>query len=384
MEHGRPDGGTPMSDAGSAAAADAPRVGATDRRFRRGLVVGKFAPLHRGHELLIRRALARCGEVVILSYQKPEIPGYPPEVRERWLAALFPQTTRLVLDDERLRTLLPAGADPVRVPGNDAEPMEDRRFCGFVCEQILGVTVDAVFTSEGYGDGFAAELTRCFRQRRPDAPAVRHLCVDRHRMQRPISGTILRGDPHAHRHWLSPAVYASFVRRVCLLGGESTGKTTLARDLARMLGTRWVPEHGRTVWTERGGRLELDDMERIARAQIEHEEAAAGRAHRYLLCDTSPLTTLFFSRHLFGAASPELERMSERAYDLTVLCAPDFPFEQDGIRHGGDFRHQQHAWYVRELESRGIPYLLLTGSPGERIDQLRAALAKLSTSLPRG
>ncbi|HET7463532.1 MAG TPA: AAA family ATPase [Longimicrobium sp.] len=371
-----------MSDTGTAAAPSFSRPRPAAKRYRRGLVVGKFAPLHRGHELLIARALRECEEVVILSYQKPEIPGYPPEVRERWLAALFPQATRLVLDDARVRALLPPGVAPVPVPGNGAEPVEDRRFCGFVCERVLGVTVDAVFTSEEYGDGFADELTRCFRERRPGAPAVRHVCVDLQRLQRPISGTLLRGDVHGHRRWLSPAVYASFVRRVCLLGGEATGKTTLARELARMLGTRWVPEHGRKVWTEKGGRLDFEDMERIARAQAEREDELARRANRYLLCDTSPLTTLFFSRHLFGAATPELERMAERRYDLTVLCAPDFPFVQDGIRHGGDFRHRQHEWYVRELESRGIPYLLVTGSVDERIDQLRAAILSLPISDP--
>jgi nicotinamide riboside kinase len=77
-----------------------------------------------------------------------------------------------------------------------------------------------------------------------------------------------------------------------------------------------------------------------------------------------------------------LERMAAREYDLTVLCAPDFPFAQDGIRHGGGFRHRQHEWYVRELESRGVPFLLATGSPDERSDTVRAALARLPMSDP--
>lgn len=343
-------------------------------RFRRGLVVGKFSPLHRGHELLIGRALAECDDVVLISYQNPEIPGYPAALRERWLTTLFPTARVLVLTDERLRRILPPGIPPVRVPPNDAAEVEDRRFCGWVCQQVLGVTVDAVFSSEDYGDGFAAELTRYFRERQPDAPAVTHVMVDRARRQVPASGTLLRADVHAHRHLLSPPVYASFVRRVCLLGGESTGKTTLAAALADELGTVWVPEYGRQVWAEKAGQLDLADMAHIGRVQVASEEEAALRADRFVICDTSPLTTLFYSLHLFGQVEPALERMAEREYDLTVLCPPDFAFVQDGTRHGGSFRDHQHAWYLRQLAERGIPCLLAPGSLRERINLVRAAL----------
>jgi HTH-type transcriptional repressor of NAD biosynthesis genes len=343
-------------------------------RFRRGLVVGKFAPLHRGHELLIGRALAACDDVVLISYQSPEIPGYPAALRERWLTTRFPTATVLALTDERLRSILPPGIPAVRIPPNDAPEVEDRRFCGWVCQQVLGVTVDAVFSSEDYGEGFAAELTRWFRERQPDVPAVQHVMVDRARRQVPVSGALLRADVHAHRHLLSPQVYASFVRRVCLLGGESTGKTTLAMALARELDTVWVPEYGREVWTETAGRLELANMERIGRVQVMREDDAALRANRFIFCDTSPLTTRFFSLHLFGRVEPELERLAEREYDLTVVCPPDFGFVQDDIRHGGSFRDQQHAWYLRQLTERGVPFLLAPGPLRERIDLVRAAL----------
>jgi cytidyltransferase-like protein len=55
------------------------------RRFRRGLVVGKFCPLHLGHELLIRRAQAECDELLVLSYTKPGFDGYDRERRSGWL-----------------------------------------------------------------------------------------------------------------------------------------------------------------------------------------------------------------------------------------------------------------------------------------------------------
>jgi NadR type nicotinamide-nucleotide adenylyltransferase len=337
-------------------------------------VVGKFAPLHRGHELVIRRALAECAEVVILSYSSPELPGCEPERRERWLAEIFPEAKRLVLTDARLAGVLPGHPDWRALPPNDADGEIHRRFVAAVCLDGLGVTVDAVFTSEDYGDAFAATLTACFRARNPRAPAVAHVCVDVARQQVPISGTAIRADVDAHREWLSPAVRASFVRRVCLLGGESSGKTTLAQALARDFATSWVPEYGRELWEARGGALELDDLLRIAETQVVREEAAALTANRVLFCDTSPLTTLLYCRHLFGGASAALETLAARPYDLVVLCAPDFPFVQDGTREPPAFRDWQHDWYLEALAERGIGPLLVTGDLAARRARVRAAL----------
>jgi NadR type nicotinamide-nucleotide adenylyltransferase len=341
------------------------------KRFRRGLVVGKFAPLHRGHELVIRRALAECDDVVILSYSKPEMPGCPPELRERWLAALFPEARRLVVTNEQLRL---RGVQPASVPSNDAPGDEHHAFCALLCQHVLGTTVDAVFTSEDYGDEFAVGLTRSFRLQDKSGPIVQHVVVDHDRREVPISGSVLRADVHAHREWLSPAVYASFVKRICLLGGESTGKTTLAQALARELDTIFVAEFGRELWEARSGNLQPSDMLRIADTQIEREEKCAGYAKEFLFCDTSPLTTLFYARHYFGMAAPELEQRATRPYDLTVLCAPDFPFVQDGTRQDASFRAMQNAWYVRELTERGVTFMFGTGSIRDRVAQVCGAL----------
>ena len=345
------------------------------QRFQRGLVVGKFSPLHRGHERLIRRAIAECTEVIVISYSKPESPGCGGDRREAWLGRLFPETRRLVVTDARLRQWTRTGAGPGEVPANDADDTTHRRFCADLCQQVLGVTVDAVFTSEDYGDGFAAELTRCFRERHPATAPVRHILVDRHRRALPVSGTVLRRDIHAHREWLSPEVYASFVRRICLLGGESSGKSTLAEALARAFRSVHVPEFGRELWEAKSGVLGPDDLRHIAEVQIQREEAAAGRAHRFLFCDTSPLTTLCYSLHLFERADPVLETLAERRYYRVVLCAPDFPFIQDGTRQEPEFRTQQHAWYLEQLAARGVDYLLATGSVAQRLAQTQRALS---------
>jgi HTH-type transcriptional repressor of NAD biosynthesis genes len=338
------------------------------------LVVGKFCPLHRGHELVIRRALEECERVSVLSWSNPEFSGCEPERRARWLARLFPEITRLVLDEATL-----AGLDPPpefrSLPENDVEIETHRRFCAWVSERAFGVRPDAVFTSEAYGEPWAREMTRYYRESDRNAPEIRAVAVDPVRAAVPISGTELRADVHRHRAFLSPEVYRDFVRRVVLFGGESTGKSTLSEALARALGTVYVAEYGRELWEQKDGKLDYEDLLAIGREQVAREEAALERANEWLVCDTSPLTTLFYCRHLFGRAEPELERLAERSYDATVLCEPDFPLVQDGTRQDESFRLRQDAWYRDELARRDIAYFEAAGPFDVRVRALAAWLA---------
>lgn len=344
--------------------------------FRRGLVVGKFCPLHRGHELLIRRALDDCDEVFVISYTQPSFPRCDAHTREQWLAELFPSVRALVLDDERFTKLEPIAPLPLPhgLPQNEAPPSMHRELVAWLCLSVLRTTVDAVFTSEDYGDAFAESLSASFRRAGEGGIEVVHVSVDRAREAVPVSGTALRANVHALRHFLSDIVYSSFVERVCFLGGESSGKSTLAGALAARLGTSSVAEYGRDLWEERGGYLELDDMCLIARTQLERERRSSLIAHRWLFCDTSPLTTLFYSHALFGQATEELEALSHTRYDHVFLCAPDFPFVQDGTRKNDAFRLEQHRWYERELLSRGIDFVELGGSVEARIARVLEAV----------
>lgn len=339
-------------------------------RYECGLVVGKFAPLHRGHQYLIDTALSQCRHVVLLSYSNPEFPGCEPERRAEWLRTLYPQTTRVVVANE----IVPPNSDPDDV---------HRAFTAEVLRRATGREVDAVFTSESYGEGFAAYLEQDFRTHNPAARPVQHVLVDAARTTVPTSGRAIRDDVHAARQWLHPSVYASFVDRVVCLGGESSGKSTLAEALAREFRSLHAPEFGREWWVERGGNLAFDDLLHIARTQVEREQRLAGQANRYLFCDTSPLTTLFYCLDQFGQAATELVSLAGRPYALTVLCAPDFDFVQDGTRREPGFRLRQHEWYARELQQRGIPYLEVHGSVEARIEQVTTELRRRRIS-PRG
>ena len=126
------------------------------------------------------------------------------------------------------------------------------------------------------------------------------------RLQRPEgpdapSGTLIRSDVHRYREMLSAEVYRSFVFRICLLGGESTGKSTLSRALAAALNAPYVAEFGREYWEEKNGVLECDDLLHIAREQVRREDAASTAP--YLICDTSPLTVPGKARRFAAGSS---------------------------------------------------------------------------------
>lgn len=170
-----------------------------------------------------------------------------------------------------------------------------------------------------------------------------------------------------------PAV-AEGVKRIALLGGESSGKTTLARSLAHALGTVWVPEYGRQRWEELRQTLSVEELEQVARTQVDWEEEQAAHAGDWLVCDTTPLTTLQYCLHDHGRASPALEQLARRRYDLTVLCLPDFTFVQDGCRRDDAFRSQQHAWTLARLAEQGVQPLQVRGSVHERLQRVLAHL----------
>ena len=171
---------------------------------------------------------------------------------------------------------------------------------------------------------------------------------------------------------------AEAVKRMAVLGGESSGKTTLARSLAQALGTVWVPEYGRQRWEELRRTLSVDDLLQVARTQIAWEEEQAAHARGWLVCDTTPLTTLQYCLHDHGQAVAELHTLARRAYDLTVLCLPDFDFVQDGCRRDDIFRSQQHAWTLARLAEQGVVPLQVRGSVHARLTQVLARIPSIA------
>ncbi|MDQ8195873.1 AAA family ATPase [Coraliomargarita sp. SDUM461004] len=342
--------------------------------YARGLVVGKFSPLHLGHESLIRAALERCERVYLISYSNPEFSGCERAHRERWLKLRFPNVHSIVIDAENVSCMLGSvGWD--YLPSNEAAAEVHRKLCADICLQIFKTSVDVVFSSEDYGAGFARYLSGAFSVYYCAPVEVESVCLDPSRRRLPISGSQIRANPHQHRAYLSSEVYCDFVEKVCFLGGESTGKSTLSRLAAERFGTEYVAEYGRTLWEAQSGLLLYSDMLKIAQVQIEQEQQASMSANRYLFCDTSPLTTLLYSDEMFGEVDDALEVLANRQYEHIFLCEPDFDFVQDGTRKDDSFRRYQHDWYIRELNKRGHHYIQLKGSIAERLKVIESVLS---------
>ena len=317
--------------------------------YQTGLVVGKFCPLHRGHERVLQVAKAASQRLVVISYTSEDY-GYSADLRAEWLEEIIggPNVLIVVLDGE--------------VPKDDAPAIEHRTFCASTLEQ-LRVPVDAVFSSETYGEGFAMFLSERWGYR------VENRQVDPLREEFPISGTDLRADPNLWDHFTSPIVRQHRSQRVLFIGGESTGKTTIASALSAITGYPWVPEYGRQLYAEKNGNLEFEDYSLIGRTQVHLEEAATAKLPRYVFCDTSPLVTKFYSREWEKRVSRELEELAERKYHHVYFCDRE-QYVDDGTRSGIQFAMLQDSFYLSELSRMNVQYKYLFGTVEERIERV--------------
>ena len=170
------------------------------------------------------------------------------------------------------------------------------------------------------------------------------------------------------------------VARVCLLGAESTGKTTLARALAAAYESAWVPEYGR-VYTELGRPADAPwtswEFTHIARVQCWWEDFLAGLAHRVLFCDTDAFTTAVFHEAYLGSPATAFEELASRRYDLYVVCGLDVPWARDGFREFEEERRRHHEIYLEHARTSGSPSLLVEGPEEERLAAAREAVDEL-------
>lgn len=169
------------------------------------------------------------------------------------------------------------------------------------------------------------------------------------------------------------------IKKIVLVGGPSTGKTTLSEALANKLNTLSVAEYGRQYWLEHqvNRRLSPEQLLHIAQTQERWEDEAAQRASNYLFCDTNAFTTWHFALHYHGSALPELTQLANQCwsrYDLVVLCGDEIPYDDTWERSGDANRHEFQAFIRDYLYQQQIPYVHAVGSVNQRMAMVLGAL----------
>jgi len=159
------------------------------------------------------------------------------------------------------------------------------------------------------------------------------------------------------------------VKKVVITGAESTGKTTLARDLARLAGTVWIPEFAREYVGNLKRPYRYEDVERIARKQREQPSEYLAEARGYLFLDTYLIITRVWFREVFKREPDWLdEELRTSDIDLFLLCETDIPWVPDPLRENpGARREYLSEQYKKELDAMGLPWRPVTGYGEERM-----------------
>lgn len=165
------------------------------------------------------------------------------------------------------------------------------------------------------------------------------------------------------------------LRRIVLFGPESTGKTTLAQQLAAHYNTLWVPEYMRTYyeekWQGKPGKSKKTDLIPIAKGQMELENELAKAAEKFLFCDTNLLEIKVYAEAYFnGFCPPEIATFAlQNAYELYFLTYIDTPWEADGLRDKPMEREVMFGLFEKALIEAEKPYVILKGNQDKRLQK---------------
>ena len=170
------------------------------------------------------------------------------------------------------------------------------------------------------------------------------------------------------------------VINVAILGAESTGKTTLCRDLAAHFGCPWVPEYMRTYlqakWDKEHLTCTWEDLLPIAQGQIELENKLAAQAAQnsdssYLFCDTSLFELMVYANWYYGDCPDAITQAAlTHHYDLILLTEVDIPWVADDLRDSPHQRDEISAYFESQLTRHQKPFHRIGGDRDERVQQV--------------
>lgn len=175
----------------------------------------------------------------------------------------------------------------------------------------------------------------------------------------------------------------SDIIRIVLYGPESTGKTTLSKQLAAYYNTCWVPEYMRIFLEKKtlvpGEEIvSYQDLNPIAIGQMQTENDLIDTADTFLFCDTNLLELQVYAEHYFGKCPKDIyEYANNNKYDLYILTYIDTPWVPDGMRDRPEKREQMYAKFERKLKENNLPYIVVKGNEKQRLEFATSHIDKL-------
>lgn len=156
--------------------------------------------------------------------------------------------------------------------------------------------------------------------------------------------------------------------KIAITGPESTGKSSLASQLAQHFNTVFVPEFAREYIDKLSRPHQEVDLLQIARGQLQLEEEILPKAKKVLFSDTEMTVMKIWSLHKYGRCHPFiLQKLQEQNYDLVLLCNIDLPWEADEQRKHPENRKVFFDWYLTELNLQGVNYAVVRGMGEDRL-----------------
>lgn len=319
---------------------------------KKGLVLGKFMPLHTGHVAMIEFALQHCETVVVMLCvsDKEAISG---DLRKSWLDTTFG-------NNDRVEVAL-VEYDEAVLPNSSVSSREiSALWAAYIGEHFPGIGI--FVSSEPYGDYMAEYL------------GIEHRCFDQERKLVPVSASAILGDPFLHWSYIAAAAKPWFVKKICISGSESTGKSTLTERLAHYFETAFVPEMAREV-IETTEEVVFDDLLKIATLHAATIDERLPLANKILICDTDVNITKSYSKYLFNRPLIVPEWIdAANQFDLHLFLDTDCPYVQDGTRLSEAERNALSGYHEEQLRENGVAYVKIGGSWEERFEQAKAVI----------
>lgn len=315
-------------------------------KYKNGLVIGKFMPPHKGHEYLFRFAKQYCDELtIVVDCLKTQT--ISSEMRKEWIEELISGVKVIALDE-----FMPQ------------DPSETSDFWDIWINKLKSVAgqPDVLIASMDYGwelsERLGCDCVQC---------DVARESID-------ISATEIRENPIKNWKYIVESARGYFLKKICLIGPESTGKSEVSRLLAKEFDTVFVPEYAKALIDAQKGSFHYHNVSQVAWGQVRAEKALERMTNRFMFCDSDIITTMAWSEVLFGSIPDELNEIAKtQKYDHTYLCYPDTTWKSDSHRNVSERSSEQefrinmfnHMEELLKLYNR--PYSVIKGNDKEYV-----------------